>query len=96
MKRSKLKTIVITLIVGVTVMILGFYIGVGIGAIKLFFGEKPASEKVGEAAKDIKDGFNKGFYGDSIGSKLILNESGGLSVADENDKELYQIGEIVE
>ena len=65
MKFKTLKRIVIGVIITALLFTLAFYVGIGVLAGKLFTGEKPASEKVGEAAKDIKDGFNKGFYGDS-------------------------------
>lgn len=62
---NRMRRFVIGFIITVFVLIIGFYIGVGVLGVKLFSGEKPVSEKVGEAAKSFKDGFNKGFYGDS-------------------------------
>ena len=65
MKFKTLRRIVIGIIMTALVLTLAFYVGLGVLGVKVFSGEKPVSEKVGEAAKDIKDGFNKGFYGDS-------------------------------
>lgn len=61
----KLRKMVIGIMITVVVIILGFYIGIGYIANKVFNGEKPATEQAGEAARKIKDSFNKGFYGDS-------------------------------
>jgi len=65
MKFKSLQRIVLAFIVFSLVITLAFYVGAGILTGKLLLGEKPVSEQVGEAAKTIKDGFNKGFYGDS-------------------------------
>jgi len=63
---NRMRRFVIGFIATVFVLILGYFIVVGIIAGKVISDPENAAEKVGNTAKKIKDGFDKGFKNDTV------------------------------